>query len=46
MRETILLINYVRGKELVSFVVGNETILHFEVFQDSKKMPEDYSTSW
>ena len=46
MRKTILLIKCVLGKELVSFAVGNETILHFEVFQDSKKRPEDRSTSW
>ena len=36
MRETILLIKCVTHKELVSLVVGNETIFHFEVLQDLK----------
>lgn len=34
MRETSLMTKFLPGKDLGSFVVGNETVLHFELFPD------------
>lgn len=37
MRETSLLTKCIPGKDLGSLVVGNETVLHFEVFPDLRR---------